>query len=868
MTDENAPADPPPAPPPTRKPRHWVRVVGIIVGGLLLLAILASGIMGTVFRSRIQAAVAQNTGATLTVGYAWYLPPLGISLHGVRLAKTGADGREVELFTATRILLKLRERPREGHPLLIRRLAIDGPYVHIARESLVSGADGREVPAPRQKLISIGTPATNSSKPSEPKRPSHPGPPLSTKFQITDFEISNGQFTFEDRTGPRGAPIVMENINVRALPHRASFNAYDFILSADDPNCATIHSAGLVNVDSGILNIAQFKLRAKVAALITQAPVPRSLQASTHDRATDGALDIDGSATVPLRDPRAADFRATILLNDAQTLLPRVNLAIQHANAKLTVASTHAGGQRGASAVVEKLEMMAGKTLFHLDGATLAGDFQKGVWSIAKLQGRLDVNGGVPALDRMRLRGRWAFTATASGPWHAPPGVSPFASISHEIIAYPRDVSVQPRSYPLPVEHLNGGEVSLRGGVIRMRNLMASYGNDKLLLEQAHLTLDDPLQEQNVRDLARQIRVAAIVGTIQFHQPGPPYPAGLGKVIAQLRPSGDFTIGDGSWYAINRRLPGQFFKPKDDYFFRVSKAGGAFALTTHKVPLTGIRGDATVSPMLVDLTHFHAHSIDGTVDLVGTVVPAAPVRYEGEVGLYDIDLAKLSQTFDLREGTHGPLRGKAYVKARLIGAGQPLGRSPAAALAASGEFEVIGGNFGTLTIVRAAADKVAKPDDPLDGQAAGVFSIRNEVVTLKRCAVGNPTFGLEGSGTVGFDKRLNLHVAAAPLGDWRDALRQSNIPIIDGIGSNIAGGIQQIFNGAQRVLLWDIHIEGTTAAPKVQTTPAPAITQPVAALFGQMLGGKKDRRLIDSVRDDQKDAGATQPSRGVLSTKD
>ena len=139
--------------------------------------------------------------------------------------------------------------------------------------------------------------------------------------------------------------------------------------------------------------------------------------------------------------------------------------------------------------------------------------------------------------------------------------------------------------------------------------------------------------------------------------------------------------------------------------------------------------------------------------------------------------------------------------------------------------------LGHITAVRAAAGKVTRPDQPLDGTAAGIFAIDHSVVTLANCAIGNPLFGLQGSGSISFSKKLDLHAVAAPLGDWQAVLRQTKLPIVDGVGSNIAGVIQQMFNGAQRLLLWDIHICGTTNAPKVEITPAPVITEPVAALL-------------------------------------
>ena len=90
--------------------------------------------------------------------------------------------------------------------------------------------------------------------------------------------------------------------------------------------------------------------------------------------------------------------------------------------------------------------------------------------------------------------------------------------------------------------------------------------------------------------------------------------------------------------------------------------------------------------------------------------------------------------------------------------------------------------------------------------------------------------------------------ALAPLGDWQSALKDCKIPVVEDAGSDIAGAIQQLFSGAQRVLLYDIQISGTTTKPAVTEVPAPVISQPVAAIFGQLIRGDKDAKLIEKVR--------------------
>ena len=78
------------------------------------------------------------------------------------------------------------------------------------------------------------------------------------------------------------------------------------------------------------------------------------------------------------------------------------------------------------------------------------------------------------------------------------------SAIQHELILYPRDASVQPWLFPIPVDHITGGPISLRAGVINFENLCGNYGGDKVLLNKAHITLDDSRQRIGLQDMRRR----------------------------------------------------------------------------------------------------------------------------------------------------------------------------------------------------------------------------------------------------------------------------------------------------------------------------------------------------------------------------
>jgi hypothetical protein len=576
----------------------------------------------------------------------------------------------------------------------------------------------------------------------------------------------------------------------------------------------------------------------KLAAALSQVPMSDSKRKELESCQLGGTVDIRCSASIPMDDWSAAKYKADIQLSNGRFVSHYQKINADRINAEFVI-----DGQRDAGTHIQihHFDGMDGSTVLALDGGKFATEPKDTEWRLTEVRGRLDVGGGITALDRVKLRGRFNFTGGASGPMQMPKDATLLSVVDHEYVVYPVDASIQPPSYPSPVDHINGGPIRFQGGVLRFENLNANYGGDKVVLSEAHVTLDDPRQKVALHDLRRQVRVEGIIGSLICRQPGPTYPAGLGKVIAQLRPSGPFAIA--GWYGINRKMPDAVARPKADYFFRVSTAGGAFALTPNKAPLTDIRADATVSPMLVDISHLRGKIFGGEVIASTKITPVHPVHYDAAATFYNINLGKAWQ--ELGGVEKSPLLGIAYFKTRVSGSGPGGNVSPLQSIAADGEFEIVNGNFGDITAIRAAAKSVSKSNQTLDGRAAGMFSLRDEKVTLTNCAVGNPLYGLQGSGTVGFDKTLDLHIVAAPLSDWKIALKQANAPGL----ADLAAPIENLFNGAQHALLYDVHVTGPATHPTVAPpTPVPVITKPIAAIFGQMIQGAKNVKLIDQLR--------------------
>src|SRR5205814_357600 len=85
-------------------------------------------------------------------------------------------------------------------------------------------------------------------------------------------------------------------------------------------------------------------------------------------------------------------------------------------------------------------------------------------------------------------------------------------------------------------------------------------------------------------------------------------------------------------------------------------------------------------------------------------------------------------------------------------------------------------------------------------------------------------------------KQLNL---AAPLSDWRENMKRTNIPILSDVAGEIAGGVQKFVNAATRRLFYEFRASGTLSDPSIKAVPAPILTDNAALIFGKML---KDAR--------------------------
>jgi hypothetical protein len=504
-----------------------------------------------------------------------------------------------------------------------------------------------------------------------------------------------------------------------------------------------------------------------------------------------------------------------------------------------------------------------------VDGGAVTVDGATGTWSVADVKGRAEFppptapppapqvrDGpepvapppeGTNVLDRIALGGRFDFTAAASGPLRLR-GKDLWEAIRHEVIAYPRNASFQPKNFYRRIERVNGGEVRLVNGTIVLQELSGSYGNDVLLLHGARLP---------VRGLPKVQRWREISGQVAFHPPSSRYTPKLDRILHVLNPAGPFLIA-GSW---TNDKTGEFVKK--DYDLIISSDTGSFSLTDRQIVLANIRGDATAVPAGIALRDVQAEVLGGRALVSGHWLrgepfnPDSPARYAADVTVRDVDLQRLEARLADGPPRKG-LTGRLYCEATLAGevARAWPKEKKIAALTGDGQLEVVRGSLFQVPVLKELASAVGLKDAATAGDAAAEFTLGGGKVKLTNAAVNSPMLGLQGGGTIDLRDhgRLDLDIVAAPLADWRERLKALNIPVVGDVVSVVAGGVQKLLNTATGTLLYEFRAEGPVKSAKLTAVPAPVLTDTAAFVFGKMLTPPKpDHRPLDYLRRGEKD---------------
>jgi len=831
-------------------------MVAVIVVFLLILSGVAYLLIVHAIRSQLEALVRTNLNAQLEDASISWRPPYGVVVRNARIVRGDGQGGRIELFRADRIEATLAGIPHSGKPIIIQSLLARGPSVHLLTTEQPAG------PPP-----SLNAPPVAQAPPAK----------WSDRVRLGHLNIEGGSLFYQYRMHPDVPELAVKNISLSVDPPASPGGAQHFDLSARD-DLTNLHAGGSIQLDELLIGIDDIALDVRLDPAVGQTALPQPASDWAKRFGLAGALALHGKGRLPCQSPQLSTFDGTVEVSNAAAAWPGLPWPIEKAHIKLLcdsepTATTQPAGPAppGLHVRLAAADASYGGVGVQLDSGDLRLDHAAGAWDLTQLAGHV---AGVaqatsqPALpaaplitnpaDAPPLRGRIDFTAAASGPIAGEDNHSALTGTHYEILAFPRDLAIKIASFPLPIEHIDGGQIHVVNGAASLRDLAGDYGGDRIVLSSARIPIPDSLSQL----WKLETRVEEMTGSVTCHQPAPVYPKGIQDVLAELRPQGTFAVGNGR-LTLNYRVP-QSGKPKpaDDFAFDISSDGSAsLSVTARKVPITKVRGKVTLDNLGIVIgtdglkpAILEGRCMEGDVSLHMNVRPRSdtePAHFQGEAWLRDINVASLCNMFGIRDGQVSRSGGKGYLHATFSLDGSGGKKKPTQTLRAVGEAEILGADYWEDPIVsliagdlegRSAAGKTIKKE-PGVCDAAAVFHIANRVITLEQAAVNSPSLGIQGTGTITFDKQLDLQVVATPIGNLKAAI--DKVPIVGQVAGAVVGVVQGALRSAAGSLLYQYRITGPASNPQKQLIAAPVLSDAGALLFGRMAEQKKGQLLAN-----------------------
>lgn len=373
------------------------------------------------------------------------------------------------------------------------------------------------------------------------------------------------------------------------------------------------------------------------------------------------------------------------------------------------------------------------------------------------------------------------------------------------------------------------GSIRAVNGLIALDGFNLDCGGDEFKISGARLRLDE---------LDHAITVREIVATLMKSAKGPDYPGEIGDIIDDFRPEGLFALS--GTISIDRKTR------KPDLAVMVSSDDAQVFIGEYRIPVTKIKSDLTIEEDMLTISNIGGQCLGGLVHVDGKLLFDQHLTYGGVAYVHDLDLNELAVAVNLPKQQQDNLAGKFDIDLKLAGTA-----ATAEGIGATGTFEINHGKLWEVPVMKQIIDAVPNIRGALTvGEAAGLFDVKNKQVVVKKAAVSAPAIGVQGSGTIGFDGKLDLAVIVAPLADWKKQIQSSNVPLVGHFIGEVAGTVQKGINTVTQFALYEYRIEGTLENPQRRIVPSPGLTRAGANLFNKMIE-PKGKALIDAIDDEE-----------------
>ncbi len=833
------------------KRRRW------ILGGLaaLLLGVWFIGprLVAPMIQRKLQAMIEKHLHAQLTLDSLKYDFPYGVRAKNVALVTRDGQWASIDLVRIADLELVLAEMPWGNGPLVIERIIAKGPAVKVVQRDagVIAG----------QGLV-----REEEKTPPAPDKPQKDKP--SDYFRLRYLSIEDGRVVFEDQRVGQGQgdavakdrpPLIWSGINVEINARPGSGSEYSWEMTARNGPLGSANVRGKTDVDAATLDIEKFILTVKLEPGKKVEQLPAAAQEFLAQFAIDGSMTMSAQAHVPLKEISASSYEIGVDLAGASPKLGGFGGRIDRAAAKLKFVNTLSeSAGHGVDISIGLIEVASGDTSLRIEKGEGSVDLSTQRWSAKDLVLKLDAGPNRSALpdklaklaEKIDLKGKLELTAAGSGPMRAAPDRPYLQQVEYDGIAYIRDATFKFSKFDKSFDKVSG-TARINPKAIALEDVEGRYLEDQYFVTSARIPLEN---------LANELQIRELTGSAQLSGRVDNYPHPYNDVVRSLHPAGTWYAGGNYTRKIHPR-PDE----KPIYWFDISADGHAWgAIGPRGIPLTDVKCELTLNTQGAEIRNLEGKCLGGQIKTEMKFAAGRPMAYVGEGWVRDLDLKALAQA--LAEPGNKPMRlsGRGNVNVKFEGKGTiaqppatqpgpqpfpapasatsraaPSTPSPAAPttaasdawanLRAIGKFEVLEGDFWAAPVVEDVVGLTnTKPEVLTVGQARGDFEIRDNVVFLKDTTVNSPVLGIQGDGRIGLDGKLDLHAVAAPLADWKDQMKRTKIPILSDIAGELLGGLQKVLNSATRTLLYEVKITGTVKDRKVETVPAPVLTEGVA----------------------------------------
>ena len=401
----------------------WPAIVFALL--LVIVYVILPLIITPVIRNRLQKQLSTQLDAELQMGRVYYWFPYGVSVSDAVLLARNQQGAPIQLLKIDKLKLSLARMPFGEGPLVIRKLILKRPEIHLLVTD--EGVVGRHLPvktdAPAASPASQPDPAPpQSTQPAPATAPTttpQRRPKLSEMLELQHVRVEDAQIIYEDRQDPQSVPAAWRNINIDLATSPASNPIYQFDFTASNGAMADLRIAGSINIDELEASLTQISAKMNLAAKGDESAVPAALQRLLLDNNVRGNVALNGKATLPLRKMEEAQFDLRMNLTDgaariaadAQDTFDRVNASFHISSDPLTDeqafmataaqlraangATAASGGKRkrlpAAYLLLEQAEILMADNRLEVKNAALAYDLRLKEWEARQVHGTLEL---------------------------------------------------------------------------------------------------------------------------------------------------------------------------------------------------------------------------------------------------------------------------------------------------------------------------------------------------------------------------------------------------------------------------------------------------------------------------------------------